>query len=149
MNLSLVNAERARSPPVKVLSSQLREASESQSSNARSEFLIRRLGSGSRGSLLPVSVVWMQGTVVDVQADLNNVLILDETGNFLVSGINSIPKGKPCLSPGKYVMVMGVIQSHSPEPVLRAVKMADLSENAVLHRKNWLYEVEELQRVLT
>jgi len=31
------------------------------------------------------------------------------------------------LSTGKYVMVMGVIQSHNPEPVLRAVKMADLS----------------------
>lgn len=52
------------------------------------------------------------------------------------------------LSAGKYVMVMGVIQSHNPEPVLRAVKMADLSENALIHRKNWIYEVEDLQQIL-
>lgn len=49
---------------------------------------------------------------------------------------------------GKYVMVMGVIQSHSPEPVLRAVKMADLSDNAAMHRKMWKYEVEDLQQTL-
>ncbi|KAK7168098.1 hypothetical protein R3I94_002220 [Phoxinus phoxinus] len=93
-------------------------------------------------------MVWMQGTVLEVQPDHNTVVILDETGNFLVSGINSVPRGKPCLSPGKYIMVMGVIQSHIPEPVLRAVKMADLSENALIHRKNWIYEVEDLQQIL-
>lgn len=43
---------------------------------------------------------------------------------------------------------MGVIQSHNPEPVLRAVKMADLSENVLIHRKNWIYEVEDLQQIL-
>lgn len=46
-------------------------------------------------------------------------------------------------------MIMGVIQSHSPEPVLRAVKMADLSDNAAIHRKNWIYEVEDLQQTLS
>lgn len=45
-------------------------------------------------------------------------------------------------------MIMGVIQSHSPEPVLRAVKMADLSDNATIHRKNWINEVEDLQQTL-
>lgn len=49
---------------------------------------------------------------------------------------------------GKYVMVMGVIQAVSPEPVIRAVKMADLSELATLHRRMWKLEVEELQEVL-
>lgn len=49
---------------------------------------------------------------------------------------------------GKYVMVMGVIQAISPEPVIRAVKMADLSELAALHRRMWKLEVEDLQQVL-
>lgn len=49
---------------------------------------------------------------------------------------------------GKYVMVMGVIQAISPEPVIRAVKMADLSELAALHRRMWKLEVEDLQQLL-
>lgn len=49
---------------------------------------------------------------------------------------------------GKYVMVMGVIQAASPEPLVRAVKMADLSELAALHRRMWKLEVEDLQQVL-
>ncbi|XP_056091618.1 recQ-mediated genome instability protein 2 [Rhinichthys klamathensis goyatoka] len=144
---SVFCAEKTRSPPVKVLSSQLRDGKDCHTPSGRSEYVIRRLGAGEQSSL-QVSMVWMQGTVVEVQPDHNTVLILDETGNFLVSGINSVPRGKPCLSPGKYVMVMGVIQSHNPEPVLRAVKMADLSENALIHRKNWIYEVEDLQQIL-
>lgn len=49
---------------------------------------------------------------------------------------------------GKYVMVMGVIQAISPEPVIRAVKIADLSELAAHHRQMWKLEVEDLQQVL-
>ncbi|XP_072531039.1 recQ-mediated genome instability protein 2 [Salminus brasiliensis] len=140
---SSICGERSRRPPVKVLSSQLREGKGS----GKAECCIKRLGRANTSSLL-VSVVWMQGTVVEVQSDQNTVLLLDETGNFLVNGVNSIPKGKPCLSPGKYVMIMGVIQAHSPEPVLRAVKMADLSDNAAVHRRMWKYEVEDLQQTL-
>lgn len=50
---------------------------------------------------------------------------------------------------GKYVMVMGIIQAISPEPVIRAVKMADLSELAALHRRMWKLEVDDLQQVLS
>lgn len=53
-----------------------------------------------------------------------------------------------CFFTGKYVMVMGVITAVSPEPVIRAVKMADLSELSALHRRMWKLEVEELQQVL-
>ncbi|XP_061232063.1 recQ-mediated genome instability protein 2 isoform X1 [Neopsephotus bourkii] len=48
---------------------------------------------------------------------------------------------------GKYVMVMGVVRSCSPEPVLRALKMTDLSENPV-HKDMWSLEVEDLHRVI-
>ena len=45
-------------------------------------------------------------------------------------------------------MVMGVLQTHSPEPVLRAVKMADLSDNSLIQKRMWKYEVEDLQQTL-
>ncbi|XP_061556775.1 recQ-mediated genome instability protein 2 [Phycodurus eques] len=133
--------ERKRAPPVKVLSGQLRTATEVRGSSV---WLVR-LG---RALSLPVSLVWMQGTVLEVQLELGTVLLMDETGTFTVQGVNSVPKGKPCLSSGKYVMVMGVVQAVSPEPVVRAVKLADLSEHATLHRQMWKLEVEDLQRVL-
>ncbi|XP_039587988.1 recQ-mediated genome instability protein 2 [Passer montanus] len=47
----------------------------------------------------------------------------------------------------KYVMVMGVVRSCSPEPVLRAIKMTDLSENPI-HKSMWDLEVEDLHRVI-
>ncbi|KAK2533388.1 Rmi2 [Columba guinea] len=57
----------------------------------------------------------------------------------------------PCCSllssTGNYVMVMGVVRSCSPEPVLRAIKMTDLSENPV-HKNMWSLEVEDLHRVI-
>jgi len=99
MGASFLCADKFRSPPVKVLSSQLRDGKECHTPSGRSEYVIKRLGAGEQSSL-QVSTVWMQGTVVKVQSDQNTVLILDETGNFLVSGINSVPRGKPCLSPG-------------------------------------------------
>ncbi|XP_053348042.1 recQ-mediated genome instability protein 2 [Clarias gariepinus] len=145
-SLSCASGEKPKRPPVKVLSSQLREASASSAGSGKPELSIRRLGGG--GGALPVSVVWMQGTVLEAHTEQNSVLLLDETGNFHITGVNNIPRGKPCLSPGKYVMVMGIIQSHSPEPVLRAVKVADLSDNAAIHRKMWKYEVEDLQQTL-
>ncbi|XP_071373967.1 recQ-mediated genome instability protein 2 [Centroberyx affinis] len=132
--------ERKRPPPVKLLSGQLREGKLSGD-----ECLVR----AGHGGSVPVSMVWMQGTVLEVQLDRNTVLLLDETGTFVVQGVNNIPKGKPCLSQGKYVMVMGAIQAISPEPVIRAVKMADLSQRAALHRRMWKLEVEDLQQVLT
>ncbi|XP_036944388.1 recQ-mediated genome instability protein 2 [Acanthopagrus latus] len=136
--------ETKRSPPVKVLSGQLRTAERSGTADCGDAFTVRLRG----GRSLLASLVWMQGTVLELQLDRNTVLLMDETGTFAVQGVNNIPKGKPCLSQGTYVMVMGVIQAVSPEPVIRAVKMADLSELAALHRRMWKLEVEELQRLL-
>ncbi|XP_047428121.1 recQ-mediated genome instability protein 2 [Mugil cephalus] len=144
-NLEKTDIQRKRPPPVKVLSSQLRTAGARGDADCEEGCVIRP----GRGRSLHVSLVWMQGTVLEVQLDRNTVLLMDETGTFTVQGVNSIPKGKPCLSPGKYVMVMGVIQAAYPEPVIRAVKMADLSELAALHRRMWKLEVEDLQQVLT
>ncbi|XP_028267779.1 recQ-mediated genome instability protein 2 [Parambassis ranga] len=137
--------EKKRPPPVKVLSGQLRAAGIRCNVDSGSGCVIRLSG----GRSLLVSLVWMQGTVLEVQLDRNTALLLDETGTFTVQGINSVPKGKPCLSQGKYVMVMGAIQALSPEPVICVVKMADLSELVALHRRMWKLEVEDLQQVLS
>ncbi|KAM9345775.1 recQ-mediated genome instability protein 2 [Symphorus nematophorus] len=142
--MSKATADRKRPPPVKVLSGQLRTGERRGSADSGDSYLIRP----GRGRSLLVSLVWMQGIVLEVQLDRNTALLMDETGTFAVQGVNNIPKGKPCLSQGKYVMVMGVIQAVSPEPVIRAVKMADLSELAALHRRMWKLEVEDLQQAL-
>ncbi|CAG5897977.1 unnamed protein product [Menidia menidia] len=135
---------RKRAPPVKVLSGQLRAAG-ARGAAIDGEGCVIRAGPGRS---LRVSLVWMQGTVLDVQQERNSVLLMDETGTFTVQGVNGIPRGKPCLAQGKYVMVMGIIQDLSPEPVIRAVKMANLSAQAALHRRMWKLEVEDLQHML-
>ncbi|XP_074552750.1 recQ-mediated genome instability protein 2 [Halichoeres trimaculatus] len=142
--MNRTHAERKRPPPVKVLSGQLRTAEKRGAADSGEGCVIKP----GKGLTLPVSLVWMQGTVLEVQVDRNTVLLVDETGTFTVQGVNNIPRGKPCLSQGKYVMVMGVIVSPSPEPIIRAVKMADLSEHAALHRRMWKLEVRELQKLL-
>ncbi|XP_041063023.1 recQ-mediated genome instability protein 2 isoform X2 [Carcharodon carcharias] len=133
---------RLRSPPWKLLSGQLRLAV--SRSGRTGPWLLEREGSGR--APLEVSVVWMQGTVQEVRPEGNISLRLqDPSGSFTVTGAGGVPKGRPCLATGKYVMVMGVVQSCSPEPVVRAVKLTDLSGNA-LHRSMWSLEVEDLQQ---
>ncbi|NXU58453.1 RMI2 protein, partial [Turnix velox] len=99
---------------------------------------------------LSLRLVWMQGTVTAVEcggARGGSARLQDGSGSFTVLGVEEVPKGRPCLSAGKYVMVMGVVRSCSPEPVLRAIKMTDLSENPV-HESMWSLEVEDLQRII-
>ncbi|XP_058026851.1 recQ-mediated genome instability protein 2 isoform X2 [Ahaetulla prasina] len=130
-----------RSPPVKVLAAQLKRCRQVPGGS----WLLDREEYGRPA--LAVSLVWMQGKVLAVEQDGSTVRLLDESGSFVVSGVERVPKGKPCLSPGKYVMVMGLVQGCIPEPVLQAVKMTDLSGNP-LHRTMWELEVEDLQRSL-
>lgn len=92
--------DKTRSPPVKVLSGQLRDGKCLTGLNGKPEIVIKRLGQGKENPLT-VSIVWMQGTVVEVHSDQNTVVLLDETGNFVVGGVINIPKGKPCLIHGK------------------------------------------------
>ena len=96
-------ADKKLPPPVKVLSSQLRTAErrEASDSDSGSSYLLRP---GTARSL-PASVVWMQGTVLEVQLDRDTALLMDETGTFTVQGIQGVPRGKPCLSRGELVMV--------------------------------------------
>uniref|UniRef100_H3ACH8 RecQ mediated genome instability 2 n=1 Tax=Latimeria chalumnae TaxID=7897 RepID=H3ACH8_LATCH len=138
---------KCQSPPFKVLSSQLKQCrARPQPNGGPPVHLLDRSMSGKAS--LELTVVWMQGTVVEIKMSEDNnpsVQLLDETGPFSVIGINNIPKGKSCLSKGKYVMVMGIVLSCNPEPVLRAVKMTDLSDNPI-HRSMWKLEVEDLQQ---
>ncbi|MBN3283464.1 RMI2 protein, partial [Polyodon spathula] len=131
------------SPPIKVLSSQLRHSQACPGPSGKNVYSVKR-----PGPPLAVSMVWMQGTVLEVSGDQNTTVhLLDETGTFIVTGASSVPRGRPCLHRGKYVMVMGSVQSCSPEPVVRAVKIADLSGNP-FHQSSWRLEVEDLQQTL-
>ncbi|XP_078273620.1 recQ-mediated genome instability protein 2 [Rhinoraja longicauda] len=134
---------RLQSPPCKVLSEQLRAAA--KRTGLPAAWLLDRAGNGDRAPL-DVSVVWMQGTVLEVRPENNTSLqLLDETGTFTVVGAGGVPHGRPCTSRGNYVMVMGVVQSCRPEPVVRAVKLTNLSGNP-LHKSMWKLEVEDLQQ---
>ncbi|KAL4836247.1 hypothetical protein H8958_015699 [Nasalis larvatus] len=80
-----------------------------------------------------------------VMADRGEARLRDPSGDFSVRGLERVPRGRPCLVPGKYVMVMGVVQACSPEPCLQAVKMTDLSDNPI-HESMWELEVEDLHK---
>uniref|UniRef100_A0A672TWS0 RecQ-mediated genome instability protein 2 n=2 Tax=Strigops habroptila TaxID=2489341 RepID=A0A672TWS0_STRHB len=134
----------APGPPVKVLAAQLRGAVR----GAGGTWQLVRAEAGR--APLCLRAVWMQGTVLEVERGGprgGSARLQDGSGPFTVLGVEEVPKGRPCLSPGKYVMVMGIVRSCSPEPVLRAIKMTDLSENPV-HKDMWSLEVEDLHRVI-
>ncbi|XP_004057252.3 recQ-mediated genome instability protein 2 [Gorilla gorilla gorilla] len=126
-----------RSPPLKVLAEQLRRDAE----GGPGAWRLSRAAVG-RGPL-DLAAVWMQGRVV--MADRGEARLRDPSGDFSVRGLERVPRGRPCLVPGKYVMVMGVVQACSPEPCLQAVKMTDLSDNPI-HESMWELEVEDLHR---
>ncbi|TFK04428.1 protein diaphanous-like protein 3 [Platysternon megacephalum] len=122
-----------RSLPVKVLAAQLRQCRRA----AGGPWLLGREEAGQG----PLPVVWMQGTVLAVEAGGargGSARLQDESGPFMVLGVEQIPKGM-------YVMVMGLVHSCSPEPILQAVKMTELSDNPI-HRSMWSLEVEDLHR---
>uniref|UniRef100_A0A8B9S4N9 RecQ-mediated genome instability protein 2 n=1 Tax=Apteryx owenii TaxID=8824 RepID=A0A8B9S4N9_APTOW len=134
----------ALGPPVKVLAAQLRGAER----GAGGTWQLGRAEAGR--APLRLRAVWMQGTVLEVErggARGGSARLQDASGAFTVLGVEEVPKGRPCLSAGKYVMVMGLVRSCSPEPLLRAIKMTDLSENPV-HKNMWSLEVEDLHRVM-
>ncbi|XP_059835193.1 recQ-mediated genome instability protein 2 isoform X2 [Hypanus sabinus] len=86
---------RLRSPPCKVLAEQLRLGA--RRDGQPSAWLLDRPG-GHRAPL-DVSVVWMQGTVLEVRPEHNTSLqLLDETGSFTVVGAAGVPQGRPCTS---------------------------------------------------
>ncbi|XP_069590145.1 recQ-mediated genome instability protein 2 [Ranitomeya imitator] len=127
------------SPPVKMLAARLTQCKKRPGPS----FWLEQCPGGGE---LEVSVVWMQGSVIQVRPERGTTLRLtDDSHTFTVCAADKVPKGKPCLEQGKYVMVMGSVLSCSPEPILRAVKISDLSDNPVL-RTMWKYEVEDLHR---
>ncbi|XP_032001070.1 recQ-mediated genome instability protein 2 [Hylobates moloch] len=126
-----------RSPPLKVLAEQLRRDAE----GSLGAWRLSRAAAG-RGPL-DLAAVWMQGRVI--MADRGEARLRDPSGDFSVRGLERVPRGRPCLVPGKYVMVMGVVQACSPEPCVQAVKMTDLSDNPI-HESMWELEVEDLHR---
>lgn len=81
-----------RSPPLKVLAEQLRRDAE----GGPGAWRLSRAAAG-RGPL-ELAAVWMQGTVV--AAGGGEARLRDSSGPFSVRGLERVPRGRPCLSPG-------------------------------------------------
>ncbi|XP_073447296.1 recQ-mediated genome instability protein 2 [Aquarana catesbeiana] len=127
-------------PPMKMLAAQLKECKKRLGASP-SFWLEMRSGVEAE-----VSLVWMQGRVIEVRQERDvSLRLTDDTHTFTVFGADRAPKGKPCLEQGKYVMAMGIVLSCNPEPVLRAVKITDLSDNPV-HQGMWKFEVDDLHK---
>ncbi|XP_073218537.1 recQ-mediated genome instability protein 2 isoform X2 [Lepidochelys kempii] len=91
-------AGEPRSPPVKVLAAQLKRCRRA----AGGPWLLGREEAGQ--GPLAVPVVWMQGTVLAVEAGGargGSARLQDESGPFTVLGVERVPKGRPCLSAGR------------------------------------------------
>lgn len=94
---SMDGAAAAAGPPVKVLAAQLRGA-------VRGADGMWRLGRAEAGRApLRLRAAWMQGTVLEVAsggACGGSARLQDGSGPFTVLGVEEVPKGRPCLSPG-------------------------------------------------
>lgn len=82
-----------RSPPLKVLAGQLRRHAE----GGPGAWRLSRAAVGR--APLELAVVWMQGTVLVVEG--GQARLRDPSGAFSVRGLERVPRGRPCLIPGK------------------------------------------------
>ncbi|KAE8579812.1 hypothetical protein XENTR_v10024192 [Xenopus tropicalis] len=95
---SSVGGFQFSSPPVKMLAGKLRECT--RRAGPTPSFWLEKDPSGGGGQL-DVSLVWMQGTVIQVRPDRGTTLRLnDTTHTFTVCGADKVPKGKHCLEIG-------------------------------------------------
>ncbi|XP_035699167.1 recQ-mediated genome instability protein 2-like [Branchiostoma floridae] len=92
-----------------------------------------------------VNLVWVQGTVVDCDVAGDWLTMDDGQGMAKVEQINSIPKARKNFDKGMYVMVVGYVLQCGTRPVLKAVKVQDLT-NHVNHKVMWSLEVTDLQK---
>ena len=93
--------DKKRAFPVKVFSSQLRDGQCCYGYQGKMECNIKNLCQ-AKSSTLVVSVIWMQGTVLEMISE-NSARLLDETGTFVVNGVRNIPKGKSDLCQGEII----------------------------------------------
>jgi len=95
-----------------------------------------------------INQVWVQGIVVLVSADGNDLLLDDGTAVIQAAGVTKIVKDL-FIHKGMYVMVAGQLKSvASPDeiqlPSIRILKIADLSNNP--HSEAlWMMEVIDAQ----
>lgn len=95
-----------------------------------------------------VQLVWIQGTVVTFNQDKSEVTLQEDGTDLTIIKCNGIPGGNEWITQGLYVMVVGEIDANNFSTVnIRAIKMADLSDNYI-HKLTWSHEVAELKGLL-
>ncbi|OWF34921.1 recQ-mediated genome instability protein 2-like [Mizuhopecten yessoensis] len=94
------------------------------------------------GRQFQLSVVWIQGTVTEVDDGSDVVLIDDGTGAAKILGCSKIPFLGEKIKIGQYVMVIGQLSSAGSIPQLRAIKVQNLSHMIEMD-KSWSLEVTD------
>ncbi|XP_076040688.1 recQ-mediated genome instability protein 2-like isoform X2 [Oratosquilla oratoria] len=92
-------------------------------------------------------LVWLQGEVFDIAVDRDSLVLSEDGHKFTISKCQSIPGGNAWLARGQYVMVIGEVGQASGSKVVKAMKMADLTNNPI-HSQSWPYEVQELKNII-
>ncbi|XP_068248644.1 recQ-mediated genome instability protein 2-like [Palaemon carinicauda] len=99
------------------------------------------------GLTFVVEIIWIQGTVVAYNQDKSEVTLQDSGYNITVVNCHTIPGGNAWIDQGKYVMAVGELDNSNTRVKIRAIKMADLSDNPV-HQQTWKDEVTELKALM-
>ncbi|XP_069128178.1 recQ-mediated genome instability protein 2-like [Argopecten irradians] len=94
------------------------------------------------GRQCQISVVWIQGTVKEVDEGSDVFLIDDGTGVAKVLGSSKIPFLGQKIKVGQYIMVIGQLSSAGSIPQLRAIKVQNLSHMLEMD-KSWSLEVTD------
>ncbi|XP_064118148.1 recQ-mediated genome instability protein 2-like [Macrobrachium nipponense] len=94
-----------------------------------------------------VQIIWIQGAVVAYNQEKSEVTLQDNGYNVTVTNCHIIPGGNAWIDQGKYVMAVGELDNNSTVVKIRAIKIADLSDNSV-HQQTWNDEVTELKALM-
>jgi len=87
-------------------------------------------------------IVWIQGTIKQ-EVQEGSFLLNDNTGTARI--LLSDWAGSDCPTPtlGRYMMVVGQLMKAGDEPVVKLMKLQDLTDNSAL-KEIWNYEVQDV-----
>ncbi|XP_077866516.1 recQ-mediated genome instability protein 2-like [Saccoglossus kowalevskii] len=102
------------------------------------------------GTVIDVQIAWLQGVVMETAED-GDFSLSDNTGLAKIKITSEKLKkfmkdNKTDIKVGDYVMVIGNIIKNGELPVVRAIKVTQITQNRNLYEKMWKLEVVDIQR---
>ncbi|XP_060082000.1 recQ-mediated genome instability protein 2-like [Ylistrum balloti] len=135
-------------PSRKVFVSDLRTCQRIQSEDSDQTKKTKTWQMNCHGRQLQLSVVWIQGTVTEVDDRSDVVLVDDSTGTAKILGCSKIPFLWEKIKIGQYVMVIGQLANAESIPQLRAIKVQNLS-HMLETEESWSLEVADQMMLVT